>query len=914
MHHILNIKIIIFATIDDGKFMKKTKLFRKIIFFLLLIGMQFPGKITAQNNSSAFFRDSVNLTIKHRKYERYEQINQQRYTDKFIEAFSKSIPRILAYTTYSIHWQQEITRKNKSLIFKASGIHIRGNKTYRDFPVEKLMIPENLEIKSTFLHKDQDTLLLKDTLSPGQETSTRLQLPDSLNGRKMDFLSFDYQLLYSNSRIKKFQQKTEAVDQYYRDYPILKNTLETVGSITISNLNMLPIQNTRLKKAENTLEKIEESSYLTILDLEKHDPLNFLPRFKNLRTGIRFKRKKADRKMKNMDRLLFREGKNYLDSDTSVARGYLEKSIRTNPYFTPAHLELAKLELTQQKLFSSAERIEHILNKLKPDTQNYQAVMQFSDTLVNAFLQRCKTLLNEEDYNEAKDIMERAKQFCENTPRYECTSRVDKYLSRAHYGIYNSYISVARQALYKRRPSMALEYIRMVEKFRKKHNSSIVSGEVINELYDKTAKQLINRASQLREVENFEKANKLLNKADTLCKTEDCYKNIKEQTAGIKRKIYQQKLNTAKNYLSSENIQTADQKLKKAESFRAAHSEKIDKLPLRDTLRRKIDYQLYREKLNKGSLLLGVERPAKALIHFTKARCLLDQYNFEINDTLDSLVRVAARPVIMEKIKHGKLKAWGKKITQAKKILRNIREDIQKYKLDNDPETNAALENFMAKLNNKICETVRDTFRNYTKRAEDRINKDNYLLARKNFRQALKLTKRYEQCEIDSLSIRNKLSKYHPYFQFERKKQQLDTLCQKNDHQHLLEKVKQLREFSNAHNITANVPTPLTLAKKYEDTKLLFSITEHYLEKRKPEQALKALKMLRKNGINREKTKSLQKKCGTLLARQNDEKEFQGDYKKKAAEYADHSEWFKILERSYNSTWRKVKGIFPYFF
>lgn len=894
--------------------MKRTTISQWILQCFLFILLLNSDGLQAQSGEQSLFNDSIHLTVKHRKYEKTDKIRNQQFTDEYLQAFSQSLPRILAYTTFSLHWKQEITQQKDRLKTSLSGIHVRGYKKYRKFPVEELLLPTDIKYTIKLHYKKKDTLVFFDTLSSDSENTSYKSLPDSLNPGNSSFINLDYQLIYYKKQLEKFQQKTQAIDQYYLDYPELKETLEVVGSISLGNLNMLPIQNARLKEAETTLERIRESDYIRILNLEENDPLGFLPRFKNLKSGIEFKREKADRQMKNMDRLLYQEGNNYLSSDTAIARGYFEKTIRTNPYFAPAYLALARLDLRQNHLSTAADRIEHILNHLKPDTTTYKKVMTFNDSLVANFIRRGKTLIEQEDFNEATKVMERAENFCQNTPRYECDSRVDKFLSQARYGIYNAYVSVARQALYKQRPEMAMEYIKMMEKFQRENSSSIVSDKVIKELYDETAKLLINQASYLRESQQYEKANRLLKKAGKLCKTEKCRKDIHQQKAGIHQGIYREKLADAKEYYQNENFEKADKKLKEAKRYNKKYPSLVSALPINDTLRRDVDHELYQKHLQKGAAFLGYEQPGKALPQFTRARCLLNQYEFAVNDTLDSLIRIAARPVVQSQIDRGKLKTWGSRIKQAKKILKKAKSSISNYKLEEDSMIQASLDTFARKLKQKICETAQDTFNRHIKLGTKHIKASNYLFARNNFIKALAIAKKHSGCKIDSLKVKNLLSDHQPMFRFAKRKKKLDPIYQKGNYKKLLTELHSLKDFSGQHDIQAKVPTPIDFAHQYRDEDYLLFIVDHFLAEKKPEKALKVLKLLREKDYPEDKLKNRQKQCGAMLARQDIDKESQKSYKEKAQEYTGNTPWFNTLKRSYKSTWRKAKGIFPYFF
>ncbi|MFW6019496.1 MAG: tetratricopeptide repeat protein [Bacteroidales bacterium] len=871
--------------------------------------------VTAQKTNDSFFQDSIHITVEHRKYNRTEHINNQRITDEFIEAFSKSIPRILAYTTFSIHWQHEAAFTNNKILTDLKGIHIRGYKTYRDFPVQKFLIPGQIKCNYAFEYTNQ-TLNYIDTVNLKQKSSSNLSIPDSINPTKLTFLSFDFQLIYNTSEKENFLKITQAIDQYYRDFPRLKNALEKVGKITIGNLNMLPIYSANLKEAENTLENITEKGYLSLLDLEKNDPLGFLPRFKNLQRGIAFKRQKIDNQMKNRDRLYYQEGLNYLTKDTSIARGYFEKSIQTNPFFSPAYLELSKLNLSKGQLHNSAQHIEYILQELKPDTQTYRKVINFNDKLIGAFIDSANILMDKEDFNQAVSVMERAEDFCHNTPQYECPADVQKQLSNARYGIYNAYISVARKAIERRRPELALEYIKLINDYQKENSQSIISTNSIKDLYSKVAELFVEQAQQMIDSKKYKQALSHLKEAEKICKSANCKAAIQSNLAHAHQGIYDQHLKNADKAFQQNNFSEAEQIIQQADAYLKDHKKHLSPSLFRDSLKQEIDYEVYQKNLEKGYKYLTIDQPENALNKFIKAKNLLENYNYEKNDTIDSLIRISAKPIILSKIGKGKLKVWGEKFNEAKNILNETRSDTEKFLLSQNKEIQDSLSSFKSKLKSRLCQKVRDTINDYRQRASLNMSKSNYLLAKDNYKKILLKASQYEQCSIDAKSTEEKLSENHHLFKYAQMQQKLDSLYKKKEYKALVTKIQHMVSFYENKNLSERgIPkiTPLTFVQKYKTTGLIRYITQWYIKQEKGYKALETLKTIDTEKINPEEFKSLQKAIGKSIAKEDIDQDISSDYKAHSKDIAPGS-WYKFFRRSYRSTYRKKAGIFPYFF
>ncbi len=871
--------------------------------------------IARAGEEKVLLSDSMHLTVEHRKYKRLENINDQRITDQFIEAFSKSIPRILAYTKFSIHWQQNLRLSGNKLEAETGGLHIRGYHHYRGFPVDQQMIPAKMGF-TIILEAAGRQVVISDTTELPQKKQIIL-LPDSLSKYTLNINDFKYTLIYTKEQSAAFQRKTAAIDQYYLDFPLLKEALEKVGTITIGNLNMLPIYSVNLREAEVILDQLQQSDYLKVLDLEENDPLKFLPRFKNLKSGIAFKREKIDRQMQNLERLYYLEGVNYLKTDTAISRGYFEKSLQANPYFSPGWLELAKLDLSQGKLDASAGRTEHLLTELKPDTQTYRQAMLFSDTLIAAFINKARELMAEEEFNKAIEIMERAAAFCRNTPRYKCGPEVQKYLSQARYGIYNAYVAVARQALNAKRPDLALQYIKMVDKFQKEHSSSIISDRGIRQLYDEVAGLFVKQAEYLIENKDFEQALSHYKNAAELCRTDDCSKMIKKHMMNAHQGVYDQKIKKAGAEFRDENFRNADELFADAEDYRSQHQLHVNRTEEAAELQEKIDRELYLLHLQKGSALLNYERFETALQELKSARKLLQQYQFGANDTLDSLIRKAAKPLVLADIKRGDMKVWGSRFSDANDILQEIKEDTTKYGLGDSEVIRRKIKELTDKLEIKVCEAARDTFRHHTGKGSLGITSADYLSARKHYRQALELARNYTFCGFDTVEPADRLTEYRHIFRYAEMRRSVDSLYKKGEIASLIGRLENTQDFFEQHKLKDEglaALSPLAFAKRKGDSELTLRFIRYYLEQQNGREALKLLKSLRDSHIEFSKLKKLQKKTGRILAKKDAAKDGRINYKKQAEKYSDKDYWLRHLEQSYKSAYRKAEGIFPWFF
>lgn len=891
-------------------------IYRTISILIIAIFVCQPVEVSGQTNRKTLFADSLHLTIQHQKFKTSEHITPQNITDFYLSAFSKSIPRILEYTKYSIHWKQHLTMDEEQVKVKVKGLNIRGNHKYRGFPMDNYLFPQYIAYYLIFDYKDHK-LTISDTIDMQNKGNAVIKIPDRIKLKDLQYKQFIWKVIYTNQQLEGFKKATKAIDQYYKDFPLLKQTLEKVAAISSGNLNMLPIYSANLREAETTLEQLKNRDYIQLLNLKAYDPLKFIPRFKNLKSGIAFKRQRIDRQMKIIDRLYYQEGINYLRTDTAIARGYFEKSVQANKWFSPSYLQLAKLNLSQNQLYPACQNIEYILLELKPDTQTYNQVMKFNKKLVERFIDRGKKLMEKEDFNQAVKVMERIDEFCNKTPGYSCSPRVEKNLSRARYGIYNAYVSVAKQALNNDKPEIALEYIRLVDQFQQENSNSIISNTEIKQLYTKTAKLLSEKGKYYLNINDYRSALSHLQLADSLCKTKDCHETMKQYLQQAHMGVQKQFPRLIKEAYNAEQFKHAKQLLKKAEQYQLKHEAWIeDKYPF-DNLERKIDLALYRRHLERGYSYLNFDRPETALSEFSEAKCLLKQNHFQANDSLNRLMAQAAEPLILSAIERGKLKLWGKNYDESEAILTEIEKDTSKYFLGDNEKIKKETKLYTRKLVRELCPLAEDTFTNYLKRMRNNLKAHQYQNAQFYLNKTIHIQKKYHRCSLDTAQITNIRQKYQPYFKYSSMKKGLDSLVKAKNYSEVRLRAVKMEEYFNRKNLNSQNIVKVTAtgyAIKSNDHDFKLFMTRYFLNKKQARKAIKVIRSIDRQKLSPETSKHIQVEVAKQIALEDAAKPGKIDYKTQSRKYTNGQDWLSKFERTYRSEYRKEAGIFPWFF
>lgn len=862
------------------------------------------------------FSDSLALTVEHRMYTPLAQIDDQRVTDHYLRAFSKSIPRILAYTRFSIHWKHQVYHQEDKLITHTEGFHIRGHHNYRGIDMRPWMLPSHIVLFYK-LHHGDTFAIVEDSLPPHQAAVSRLSVPDTLSVSPITRDDLSYKLIYTPGQQEAFSHITQAVDAYYKDYPLVREHLKAIEPLDPENLNMLPIYNARLREVEACLKEMQQRSYHAIPELKEQDPLGFFPPYARLSHDVSSLRESIDYRMEHLDRLYYEQGLSFLSQDTAHSRSYFQRSVQLNPNYSTAWLALARLDIKAEKPAQAAKKVEKILTQLKPDTLTYRKTLELADTLAMVFVEKGKEYMDKSDYNKAVSTMERAAQYCQNTPGYQCPEAVDKHLTLARYGIYNAYISVAQRAMSRKRPQLALEYIRMADTFQQKHSNAIISNKEVRDLYDQVTSLFAREALSYKRSGEYDKALALLKDAFELCHSDECREKANRQMATARQGIYMDNLLRSRDFLLKDNITGATLFLTQASDYLQAHDEMVSRYPLQDSLEQAVYSIRYGDLLEEAESHLGKGNRDQALSALVMADSLLNIYAFETNDTLVPLIRQLARPKVMrlaQQIRHNlQLKDY-QEVPEQLQQLNNV---LSGYYLKGDQELTVMADSLEQHFTQLICQPVKEQFEQLHRQAGIRIVQARYEAAQQFYLQALDTARAHPHCQIDTSAIKQTLEQKQAVFHYATMEQELDKAFEEKNFPLVVQLITEMEQYYERNelekeNITLVRPVAFAREKSHKD--LLLFMTNHYLESGRETEALQIFKGLEQKIIPPRVSRRMQRQLAAALATRDTRTGIDAHYRDQAETYSNNAYWLRHLERYYKTYYRRKQRIFPWVF
>lgn len=170
-----------------------------------------------------------------------------------------------------------------------------------------------------------------------------------------------------------------------------------------------------------------------------------------------------------VDRIFYHRAEEELEfRDTSNALYNLDRALQFNKYQPEALLLKAKLTLAQKSYQESVDLIHLLYTEAVLDDEMEMAVSDFTLELYEELYQVGDNLVKNDRSAEALEVFLALEQFCTNMPSGYCNDDYYRGILRSREGVYESYLSIAREAERRHNYEMARKFYLYAEEYRKK--------------------------------------------------------------------------------------------------------------------------------------------------------------------------------------------------------------------------------------------------------------------------------------------------------------------------------------------------------------------------------------------------------------------------------------------------------------
>lgn len=794
-------------------------------------------------------------------------------------------------------------------------IRLGGEIKYRGFDITEVLLPDLylLSLRAKNLRNGQQWFhtigLTPINLHDGHARLGQFELSDTMRTAhelRIDTLSFSH----SSEAVKAFDSRINCIDSYYLSEIQIQSALQKTLSIQADNVDMIPLYDFQLKEAEQIVKTLESKNYSQLLSLHENDPIQFQLRLNELRSRTEETRNTLNNLLSTLDQVYFQKGLEYVQKgNDSIAEGYFKKSLLINPYFTPAHYQLGKLYFNQEELQKSADLVNKVLTEMKPDNATLNALFELGASIQQQYITKAEELMIKEQYPEAIELLKRGIVFCSSSPGLICSDQIQRSLARAKYGMYNSYLTIARRALEKANTDLAENYTHEAWKYQQQNTSEIISATEAFQLFNSIAASLMKNGQENLSQKRFSAALKDFSSAERICAISPLIPRpemLNLLTNKAQKGVYDNMVIKAYESYKQENISEAETRVNDAIAYRSDKTEAIPSTLGTDTLMARIRSQSYKEYIYRGEQYLGFNDHKTALLWLSKAQALELQLPMSPDKNLPELLKKAAKPVILQNISEANIKIWGNMLEQASSLTCKIIEDQQNFGLQEDAEINEKLKEIKGKIFSKDCLNLQKEYDEQLQLARQNINAYDYITGNACYTKASVMADSKPDCKINTSFALEMIERYKPASDFQKMQGTLERALAEKRFEEMPAIYKELSDYYSAQNISRfalKMPVLFNLVYPSGHDALVW-FTNYYSQSADTEKAFSLLKKLKDTNFPLALSRPLQEQAAIIMAQKDLQLYPTRNPKDQVLIYTLNDKWFKYFRKVYLKTWK----------
>ena len=835
----------------------------------------------------------------------------------FIRELAKHNLTSLYNTSFTYHYtlQKSLERVEPftyRLDIKIAGDHFEGDIHYRDFNLSDILQPEQtgfkaiVEVDGNYIYSrefkdipvdDENIFHVGFTFDAFvNEQNIEVNIED------IDFNSIEKDKSGFNKRIS-------YIDNYYAALAAIEQSLERIGRIEISSTDPVDLF-ICISELERIYSRIRHSEFIDKLGLTRESHPGFFIKLTKLQNKIAGLHYFHDSKIGEVDFLRVSQSINeisekYIDE---VSRFYYLSQETTHAY-QPYFYNLGMFSCQSSDLYRYIKGMNRILRKTGYCNDTDAIAGQLKQEIYNTYLERAKSLVDDEYYYLAKGLLTNAESFYKASIGEEMPLNFNILMSKITYGIYNSYVHLIDRAIDIGNYELAENYITKARDFQQGNSAIILSAKYIRSVSEKLVQLYISKGIRQNQNEEYREAIYCFEQAHDVCSNLGVFNQdyiIKHGLMKARTGYYNQLLAGAVEKLDEGEESVAYQYIGKANELDAKYDLSHADPGNFEFAQARFHQQVYLNLISKGRKYLQSGNYSMAFEKLLKALELEQAHNLEIYEPLPDLFSQAATPYMVYQCKLGEVKVKKNKMDEAREIYDRCLSMQTEYGLLYEPELNAGL----AMLNNNIfarqCLLVAEQYEERIDAAENKVEGGDFIGAVDILKSSETLLKKNYFCEYDQSSVAYLIKQYQPASEYQILAGEAQDALSSGDNDSFVEIYRKMEELSNLHEVIRRKIEPLPLHYLFSvknNLALLESSIAGYDNKEQYETALKILDVLESNNTSVREARNIQQQVAEKLARADKATASNVDPKKSVEKYTGGNSWYRHFRKAYIKNW-----------
>lgn len=799
-------------------------------------------------------------------------------TDEFIERLAEGCNDPVHNIEYVLKHGRQLKLISKGngqyqMHIRLKNLRIEGDKEFRRFDMSKYLAPPMISFTVERLNKACkviDAYEYKNVPLPNCEdvvicdelvTDTASTLANQGQSLRLANVVFNYNREVQDA----FQQQTLLIDEYYGTIGELEEIHRQMEHIVPQDFDHIHDHEAHMQTVRQQIEDIVARDYITQLALSSAcDPAGYLPRLAEIDKYALQLEDEIQQTIAQLPGLYMDRGMAKLQNGKPfLARQDFEQAIALAPQFAAPHVEIARLDYGAGKRADAIQRLHGVFGEMQPDEQARRRGLDLAQAIKLDAVGRAQRDLRARNFEAALQQADVATDIC-RIPGIRCGNEVSDVYRGAHSGIYDRILVSGQAAL-------------RAGQYRKAE----ADAQAALDYHGQFAGFLPGNGAAVQLV----------------------------RTARAKR--YEQALLDGRHALASGALSEAENLTKQAIALAEKHRDAIPNGQAADQLMYDVKQAQYDAKFRQAVRLHDEQKKyAAALDLYLECRAIDQAFGVQRNPEVDLRIPLAARPVVMDRIRRGKSHVRANRLDHAREVVRKVSDDLPQYYLGEDRDIKQALEALKGQIFSQHCANVKARFDQLVLDAEAQARKREYLAASQTYDKALDVARKDSPCQLDMQPVRQAQAAIAPAAAYMRKvlsaAQDVENAHHSRAVSTYIEAGKDFAGEQLSDRFQLHYPSLREFAQTCNRYRFTLHVTDYLIGQDQFEDAIVLLKDLVRRGTRKSTLKPLMDRTGQGLAMRDHDQDSSGDPKRKALRYTNGQKSLKRIYKAYVKQWKRM--------
>lgn len=835
----------------------------------------------------------------------------------FIKELAKFNLSSVYNTRFTYHYSinrkiSEIDEHTLSVSADLQSEKCTGSVHYKGFDISDILMPEVADFR--IVVEDNGHFVLGNDFKEVQISdagafyaSFDFEVLD--NSRNFTFRIDDVRFYSAPDDRNRFYGRIGFIDDYYASIDALKmieGRYETLDFTT----DLLPQTFVRIQEMERLYASISNSEFLEKLTMSDDQRKELKYHMQEVKTRIYNHKSKYNKLLSTFEFLR-------LNADMEIlARTYVEEvtefcSLSQDVTYSHRdyYYDLGLVNYTSYDLYSYQKGLSAILAKTKfcNDTDLVLQILKLE--IYKAFLDKSEDMILDEHYHLAKGVLTNAENFYLTTLGQVNELDLNIQMSKANYGIYNSYLHLIDRAIEIGNYELAENYIKKAKEFQEIHSTTIIANQFIARVSEDLIKLYINKGITQNQTGEYEDARYCFEQANSVCQTMGTFNHdyiIKHGLIEARNGLYLKYIDQAKLNIERGDDLEAKGFIRRAEDLASTYPSQVSTISDFDLIKSELDYQVYLKNISEGKKFLSEGNYNLAYYKFLDALLLEEISNFEIYDPLPNLFAEAAVPYLVDQCQLGEVKVLKNNLEEARYIYNQCLTLQSDYGLDFEQDLQTSLVLLNNSIFNKQCEMTAGQFEEMLAQFNDAVEMGDFIMANGILEKTKAVSNSNYYCEFDMTALNDLQNQYGPAGKYQELAQEAQKALEANDHTRFSEIYQEMEQLSESYEVIRKRIEPLPLHYLFSIKKnlaFLESSLNDYQNEEEFETALRILQVMEAGDVPGKDAKGIQQQLAMKLAAADKATADNSDPRQNVEKYTQGNSWYKHFKKAYIKNW-----------